>query len=814
MKFTSCIKRKIELYLENFVLRNFTNNIIFKIIGVTMKLIDALKKIKRIEYPSTGLPVYKTVSEEISKFTKSAVPCEIHYAKIKNEKGVLYLSIGDNIIFEDFNFKETRDKVEKEFAYFQMDKTGSGKIVTSKPYLLFSFFKYIIEGLLNDDIGNFISGKTFCTSFKVQRIENDHFLNQGGRIQRNFNRELYIQELARIGFSHVEVNGLAYPMALETGPKGETYPMFYTYCPALDQFVFSDLNKGLYPYYYLKANLEYLKKNAKLAIKYGLVPGLLCFEPRSVPEEFFQKYPMLRGCRVDHPFRSFKPRYNMTITHPKVLEHYSEMLKKLMKEVPELGYMCVFTNDSGAGYEHTKSLYVGRNGGAYLIREWKNDEEIARLAGENILRFLSTLRDAASEINPDFRVITRMESFYGEHDVVWSRLGNKIDVVTNTLLARGWEVPYSHIKYPEIKEATGTIFQTMYDQREKPLMKELESRGSVAHFNFALGPYLMFEPLIGTPCPWLTFDKLQSMKSIEVAYSAHQGGITPPNLVPYNINFEILKLYQFNSDLNIDDAISEIAKRWVSITFSKKLVDAWKLAEEAIRAYPIPVVMYSTYGFTWYRLWARPLVPNIEVIAEKDRAYYEDFMCTTPHNPQNVDLMKDVLFDLTDQKRCELAIERFDKYMWTPLQRAIDLLSGTLNIIPKDHKAKAVFYDQVERLKALKIWFKTLRSVTAWIAGVHGYIETNDLKEKNRYRIIIEEMIETEIENSRELIDFIKTTKIEFMAVAKFGETPLIYGENLVENLEKRIKLMQEHLYDEAYIDPNYMWRRAEMAMV
>ena len=52
--------------------------------------------------------------------------------------------------------------------------------------------------------------------------------------------------------------------------------MFYTYCPALDQFVYSSLNKGLYPFYYLSANLAVLKRNAALARKYGLVPGLLC----------------------------------------------------------------------------------------------------------------------------------------------------------------------------------------------------------------------------------------------------------------------------------------------------------------------------------------------------------------------------------------------------------------------------------------------------------------------------------------------------------------------------------------------------------
>jgi len=187
---------------------------------------------------------------------------------------------------------------------------------------------------------------------------------------------LNLKEYARIGFSHVEVNALACDRPIEKGVPGEFYPEFY--CPALDQFASSSLNKGIYTEKYLERNRKLLKSHAKTALKYGLVPGLLCFEPRSVPEEIFKKYPTLRGARVDHPFRSFKPRYNLSVVHPAVKEHYAEMLTNIMKEIPELEFMTIWTNDSGAGFEYTKSLYVGRNGGAYLIREWKDDEDIAR----------------------------------------------------------------------------------------------------------------------------------------------------------------------------------------------------------------------------------------------------------------------------------------------------------------------------------------------------------------------------------------------------------------------------------------------------
>ncbi len=48
----------------------------------------------------------------------------------------------------------------------------------------------------------------------------------------------------------------------------------------------------------------------------------------------------------------------MTTTHPLVLGHYAEMIEKLLTAAPQLGFLAVWTSDSGAGFEHVKSLYV------------------------------------------------------------------------------------------------------------------------------------------------------------------------------------------------------------------------------------------------------------------------------------------------------------------------------------------------------------------------------------------------------------------------------------------------------------------------
>ena len=726
-----------------------------------MNILHALQQINSLVYSLPGEAVCRTCAETLSSFIPKVLIESLNGLDTTVARsGRFCLAVGGEI-----DQPQATDGTDT--IVFKINESGSGLLWSSKPYHLFSALMDILENHAEDDVELWKSARPRRRSFRWHRTTFDQYLNQGGRLIRNFDRELYFRELGRLGFTHVEVNGLAFPMALESGPRGETYPMFYTYCPALDQFVYSDLNKGIYPYYYLSANLSRLKENAQLALKYGLVPGMLCFEPRSVPEQLFERYPMLRGARVDHPFRSFKPRYNLTIAHSQVREHYAEMLQKIMQEVPQLGYLDIWTNDSGAGFEHTQSLYVGRNGGAYLIREWKDDREIARRAGENAIRFLQTLRDAGSAINPAFRVITRLESFYGEHETVWNGLADRIDVETNSLFAKGYQLQYAHPKYPEIQEVSGgSIYQNYVDERELPLCQELAARNALAHFNFSCGSFVIFDPLLGIPYPQLTYRKIHAMHQAGLDYLAHQGGIYPPNLVPFSINHEIMRCYAADPEMDLDKTLRSIALKWAGDEDASTLLSAWQDAEEAILAYPLTNGLYTTFGFTWFRLWQRPLVPNLDAISEDERAFYEDYICTTPHNPNNVDLAKDVLFELTTAKRCEADLQRMDQHMWKPMDRAIQRLAERIDTRQREIEAKNVLYDQWIRLRALRCWLRTQYSVNTWVVTVHGYLEAKEVQTKSRYRAQLREMMLHEIENTQELYELWQTAKVDFMAIA------------------------------------------------
>src|SRR6185312_3389742 len=172
------------------------------------------------------------------------------------------------------------------------------------------------------------------------------------------------------------------------------------------------------------------------------------------------------------------------------------------------------TNDSGAGFEHTGSLYVGRNGGPYMIREWRNHDKIAQAAGESIVRYLRNLQTAAAEINPDFDVILRIEPFKLEQDHIKAGLGNHLHWEAPTLLVRGYDLPYSHPKYPEMRGVAGSALQPVIDESERPVLAQTRAQGVEPTLFYSAGSTANYEPLIGIPYPRMLHRKLSSMGDI------------------------------------------------------------------------------------------------------------------------------------------------------------------------------------------------------------------------------------------------------------------------------------------------------------
>jgi hypothetical protein len=110
-------------------------------------------------------------------------------------------------------------------------------------------------------------------------------------------------------------------------------------------------------------------------------------------------------------------------------------------------------------------------------------------------------------------------------------------------------------------------------------------------------------------------------------------------------------------------------------------------------------------------------------------------------------------------------------------------------------------------MRALKCWYRTQRNVAAWVAGVHGYMESKDEKARTVCRALLKHMVLDEIENAKDLLNLWETSKTNWMIVSEVGETTFMYYSNLGELIKRKIELMKGHENDEPYVDPDFQWR-------
>jgi hypothetical protein len=666
-----------------------------------------------------------------------------------------------------------RDRDDEPCLRLRLDADGCCELRASRTEWLYALFCLVRDEWLD---GSAIE-RTVRPSFPWVRNLSD-FLVGSLRNSRSFSREEYVRQVARLGFTHLSINSLGPGPAWESGPPGDVYSWFYDYSPDLDQFVDSSLVRGYYPAEYLKANLAALKANAALALKYGLVPGLHINSPRSMPEEFWRSYPFLRGARVDHPRESFRPRYTLAMAHPAVQEHYRELVRGILREAPGIGFIQVWTNDSGAGFEYVTSLYAGRNGGPYLIREWKSDDEIARVAAENVLTYYRLLRDECTRVNPAFRLICDIASFYAERKYIVPGLGGGIDAG----------------EFGSFSESVSAAEQAV-----------LDGVGAWTHRRVELGG----SNVIGVPFPDLVHECLT--RALGEGARALLASPSPCSLAPFDINGEVVRSLQFFPSRPIGEILAQCAGGWAGSENARTLVELWLLADESVRSFPSGVPL-GTFAFPWFRLSVRPFVPDIEAIPEQDRAYYERFLLATFNNPARVDLNNDMLWNFLSVEEATEKKHVIDTRVFPPLDRGIASSREILRRIAPGQEGRPVFVDLHDRLRAWRSFAMTLRNMLAWTAAVHGYILSGTTQEKERCRSLCREMVASETENARSLLALWRQSEVEFMPVALSGETLHSYGTNFGELLENKIRLMELHADDEPSIDPDFMWRMPHMS--
>jgi hypothetical protein len=704
--------------------------------------------------------------------------------------------------------KPPQPPTNQPWIWLRLTAEGTGELIATQGSFLFTGLSLLAQGLPEKVRGSLAEGLLLPASFSFHRPHFDACLTQYWRSARGFQAEAYVRKLAETGFTHCEVNALQAHMPYEESVEAEFYPQFYTYCAGFNHFVNSKLTEGLWPEHYLEANINRLKHLATLAKRYGLKPGLLMFEPRTLPEKFFIKYPTLRGVRVDHPLRSRLPRYCLAQDHPVTQRHYREVMERLMDAVPELAYLSIWSNDSGAGFEHTSSLYVGRNGGPYMIREWRNHEKIAKTAGRSIVSYLENLQKTAAKTNPDFDVILRLEPFKMEHDTIKAGLGGHLTWEGPSMLVKGYELPYPHPQYPENIGVAGSLLHTTMDDSEAPELAASQAATIDPVLSYSGSGVMNHEPLIGLPFPRLLHQKISALKSIRANRVSCFGGLAHAEATPFWPNPVAIQAAQFLPDQSIDDILLHYATDLVGPAHAEALDAAWREFEQIMVWQPL-VALYSGAGFCWQRAWDRPFVPDIEAIPLRERRYYEKHGCFQHNNPGINDLGKDVLFELISQEQGDKMGRDMDNEVIPRLRTLLKKLAGGIASLEtaNDASGARVFVDLRDRIQGFLHWVVALRNVCTWCATVYGYLDSADEAERAAFEKRLQEAIDLDLENTTGLIDLIENSDTEFMVVSATGNHTFIYGEDLPDLLRNRLRLTAAYRHHRPNINRDILWR-------
>ncbi len=598
------------------------------------------------------------------------------------------------------------------------------------------------------------------------------------------NVDAFMRTLAGAGVTHVQVNHLPDLMHPEQlNQPDNVYLWFANFGPPLDLFVDSSLNRGLWPEMYLERNRKMLFRFAEAAKRHGLRPLLYLCEPRFVPERFFQRHPTLRGPRVDNPNCSRVPLYALCTDRPEVLEHYREMMAKMMALVPDLALVSLFTSDSGAGFDYNPATYAGANGSGFN----------RRIPLENrVNRFLSVLLDEGRKRNPDFTV--NLTS--GFHPPERSKIlaAAPAGVVGSVYGLYDWEGGleeqwgYHQAVWgePSAKWTLRTLDRTaaatdrLADIRDR--FEEAARKGGkpIVHAELPTTDYP--RPLRYTPHPFETIRIVRQIQGLGAERVAMWGVISPPDLVPHDVNLEAMKAANADPDADPQALIEAVARRWVGETHAQALVEAWRLCDQAWTRRPL----WTHVGLSKQAL-PGPLVPDPAALTPDEVAYYRTVALddldmirgSTAFAPHEAD----------EEDRQFVLHELYEKETLPGLRRAVQVLDaacdgatdGDLTVLrrQREHIHYAYLY-----MRSHYNWYEAGRHLAP---GAHASGGTGRS---------MREIVDDELQVTREVIELLDGRQEQFMRTMPSDSMTYEFGPGFVEHLKARVTVMEKHRDD------------------
>jgi hypothetical protein len=660
-------------------------------------------------------------------------------------------------------------KIESDGFSLRVESAGQKLIVEApNPRALYQGVLALEDALSETPVIAESFNQKVVFPFKDRYLVWDVNLTGQNKMANGFNLENHIREAVRLGYSGVECNRFVGMELLQQHSPEDSYPWYTYWGPSMDQFVSSPLFEGVYPKEYLDRNLADLKHVVKVVESFGLKPIFMGYEPRYVPEKFFEKHPELRGPRVDHPLRSIEKRYSLCTDRPEVLEHYRTLARRLTEEVPGIVEMHIIFHDSGSGLCWFNALYSGKNGPEYC-KDIPMEERMGK--------FFGAIQQGFKDNGSDIPIVAQPHgSSRSDIDAFLSGTAKNMSMTAGNWTA--WTLSYPDplgIDIHVLEQSKKDGRRTLYFQQ---------------HFTgFEVAPTTEY------PLPYYLAARLKRAQKLNLDVLTTLGGIVSPPVKKQSAMQEVYRQFLLAPDTPESELVSLVALKLGGEKGRTVLEKVWKDIDAATKDNNGNLGFGLGTEYASRRTLVRPLVPDAPALLPGERDYWLRYTFSGYQRFGAAHLFRGE-GGLPSQewysKNLEQSVRARDAF-----QKASHDLQSFLKLNPEEFHKHSYLVEHERQLRFLGYVYATGASLYEGQALLDKYSKKNiedELKQLvdadiKRFELIVK----NEIDNTRELIKFLNEGGDIGMALLP-EETTWAYSDYLPVLLEKKIEIMQRHL--------------------
>ena len=582
--------------------------------------------------------------------------------------------------------------------------------------------------------------------------------------------ESFVKQAKEHGATHIDV-ATNLPLAYwHFDTPGDPYPAWMLRRAGILEICPPPAIREHIPADFSSAVLTTLKQRCQVLRKHNLKGFFFSKEPQILPEKIFEEHPLWRGPRVDQPNRSRVARFAPCVDNAEVLQLYRTAMAELIRQCPEIKILDFLTTDAGSGLCWSRGLYPGRNGNS-LCKDRRMDERV--------LGFLHALREGAKQG------------------------GGDIELHMLPISPREWMIP----SLDDSKAIARQLERGMaVDNMEGPDATPFAVGAGVNwEWNF-------FYPVVGV---------FQPMTIVQQLCKAQQSGAARLRVIfePYALAEHLRVFEWFWADPPTDEIsqlqlLKTLAAEEVGPDNAAKLLSMWLAIEKAVQYSEVCDIGPAFVSGGIHQRWiTRPLVPFSERLTADEKEYFWKFLFqarTEEHARNMIDLQATQVYGgWSGRFFVNNLMDRTER----PLKRARSLLAEFTPSLSGQTKQRYELLDK--RLQAAICLVNNVRNVVSYQAQVD---RVRQLGLKAEYHAVLgtqsswdrQLMLETarkEIDNTAVLINLLESTSqpIFDLASTKKEETIRILGPDIIEQLRKKIKIMNAHWldYNEIFAPPN-----------